>query len=1085
MINSSMRLFKLVFILFISFSFSSHIFSQNLKETSDYYFEKYAVEQGTAMNSSIRIFQDKIGYIWITSQAGLDRFDGYKFTNFANISSDSTSTNLRWVNSINQDSKGNIWATDQFGNISNYNRFNEEWNNYYPHYKDSIKNVPDGVSGWQANLDFYPQPMSIVISSDDRFAYVAVYGLGLMRIDSETGEEKYYTDSFDYAIWWKLENSYKMIQKIEWLDENRIILSSGNGIRIFDTRSETYTNDYFNVENIDDRIWVRDFQVIDSSTLWLATAKGLAKADLANDSLQFFLADENENSITSNDIDFVFLDKENNQLWISVYGFGIDIMDTKTNEFLHLNQSNSSLMGNIFNNIIKDNQENIWISTVTNGVLKYDPGRSKFEPFLEDSPKDLKLGFSVVWGALIDQEGTVWIGSREPGGGILNIDVKNNKTKLYAKRNNNSTVTYSIFEDNVGGIWAFAGNAIMIKKKNEAKFSVLGTYNNLKSDKSFVNRFNSAYLTIDGDLIYPSPVTAWIADKNGKGVFKEYKKLTDLIKDPIKSIKRKDSIISFVITDRSIWRWNERDNIAIDLTPNSNEKLLNFLGEAQSPAVFYDNTLYFGTYGNGILYINLDNEDIGFITTNEGLTNMYLYDMYKDADDNFWMSSNYGIIKYNPRDTIFRNYTPIDGTQGYEFNANSSYQSEDGTIVMGGGEGINYFNPSEIDENSKPPKVIIQNITIGNNDYNIDSQSNDDYNEIQFADNSVSFEYLAFNFRNTYQNQYRYKMEGYDDNWIEAGNRRFVGYTNLPIGSYTFRVQGSNNDDVWNEEGAYYKFTILPPWYRTWLAYAGYLLLLGFGFNAFGKYQARKSLEQADNERRAGELEEAKKIQQSMLPKAYPTSKLYDISAGLVTSTEIGGDYYDFFENKESIYAVCGDATGHGTASGMMVSIIKAGLNGLPALSTNKVLEALNNIVKKIDLGTLKMSLNICEIEKDSITLSSAAMPPIYHFSSKSKQTEEILIIGLPLGGLKNEQFDVQKRKFESNDVLVLLSDGLPEAENAEGELYDYERVQNLITDNATKSAEEIKDIMIGEVDTWLEGKIPDDDVTIVVIKKN
>lgn len=269
------------------------------------------------------------------------------------------------------------------------------------------------------------------------------------------------------------------------------------------------------------------------------------------------------------------------------------------------------------------------------------------------------------------------------------------------------------------------------------------------------------------------------------------------------------------------------------------------------------------------------------------------------------------------------------------------------------------------------------------------------------------------------------------------------------------------------------------------MAYAGYLSLLIFGFNAFGKYQARKSLEQADNERRAGELEEAKKIQQSMLPKVFPTSKLFDISAGLVTSTEIGGDYYDFFENKESIYVVCGDATGHGTASGMMVSIIKAGLNGLPMLSANKVLEALNNIVKKIDLGTLKMSLNICEIEKDSITLSSAAMPPIYHFSSNTKKTEEILIIGLPLGGLKNEKFDIQKRKFKSNDVVVLLSDGLPEAENSEGELYDYERVQNLITDNATKSAEEIKDIMIGEVDTWLEGKIPDDDVTIVVIKKN
>ena len=158
-------------------------------------------------------------------------------------------------------------------------------------------------------------------------------------------------------------------------------------------------------------------------------------------------------------------------------------------------------------------------------------------------------------------------------------------------------------------------------------------------------------------------------------------------------------------------------------------------------------------------------------------------------------------------------------------------------------------------------------------------------------------------------------MEGYDQEWIEAVDRRFVSYTNLPIGSYTFKVQGSNNDGVWNEEGASFSFTILPPWYRTYFAYASYILLLAFGFRSFGRYQAKKSLEQADNERRAGELEEAKKIQESMLPKVFPSSKQFDVSAGLVTSTEIGGDYYDFFENKNSLYAVCGDATGHGTAS--------------------------------------------------------------------------------------------------------------------------------------------------------------------------
>ena len=349
---------------------------------------------------------------------------------------------------------------------------------------------------------------------------------------------------------------------------------------------------------------------------------------------------------------------------------------------------------------------------------------------------------------------------------------------------------------------------------------------------------------------------------------------------------------------------------------------------------------------------------------------------------------------------------------------------------------------------------------------------------------TVRLEYAYPVFNKEENNEYRVFLKGQDSDTSEWSKNSFREYTNLPEKDYEFLIQARDTNG--NEsEFINYNFTILPPWYRTYAAYAGYIFLLVFGFRSFGKYQAKKSLEKADNERRAGELEEAKKIQESMLPKVFPTSKAYDISAGLVTSTEIGGDYYDFFENKNSIYAVCGDATGHGTSSGMMVSIIKSGLNGLPSLSTDKVLYELNNIVKKIDLGTLKMSLNICEVKNGSITLSSAAMPPIYLYNSKSKKTEEILIRGLPLGGLKNETFDIQKKKFNKGDVLVMLSDGLPEAENDAGELYDYERVMELINKNASKTAEQIKDKMIGEVDIWLDGRVPDDDVSIVVIKKN
>ena len=232
---------------------------------------------------------------------------------------------------------------------------------------------------------------------------------------------------------------------------------------------------------------------------------------------------------------------------------------------------------------------------------------------------------------------------------------------------------------------------------------------------------------------------------------------------------------------------------------------------------------------------------MGFITSNDGLPNMYLYNMFKDEDNNFWMASNQGIIKYNPNTKKFRQYTPIDGVQDYEFNAGTGAMDHNGYIAMGGLAGINYFDPKAISENSVPPQVIIQKITIGGVDVKLDAVSNSEVNEIEFKNNSLSFDYVAFNFRNTGQNQYKYKMDGYDENWIEAGSRRFASYTNLPIGSYTFRVLGSNNDGVWNEEGASYTLTILPPWYRTYFAYFIYVLLLVFGSRSFVKYREKKT----------------------------------------------------------------------------------------------------------------------------------------------------------------------------------------------------------------------------------------------------
>ena len=272
------------------------------------------------------------------------------------------------------------------------------------------------------------------------------------------------------------------------------------------------------------------------------------------------------------------------------------------------------------------------------------------------------------------------------------------------------------------------------------------------------------------------------------------------------------------------------------------------------------------------------------------------------------------------------------------------------------------------------------------------------------------------------------------------------------------------------------------------------ILIIGFslffilsfsGYTFYNKYKQKEKLRAIEDDRKNKELQAAQDLQISMLPKQLPQNADLDIAVFIRSSTEVGGDYYDFFEHKgKALYSICGDATGHGVASGMMVSVTKAGLNGIDALPVDTILHKLNNIVKSIDLGTLRMSLNVVQIKSNEFELSSAGMPPVYHYVAATNKVEEILMVGLPLGGLREEHFYILKRSFNKGDIIVQLSDGLPEAPNLVGEMYDYERLRQLIEDNGTKSAQGMIDSLMVSVDDWLQGQHNPDDITLVVTKK-
>ena len=297
-------------------------------------------------------------------------------------------------------------------------------------------------------------------------------------------------------------------------------------------------------------------------------------------------------------------------------------------------------------------------------------------------------------------------------------------------------------------------------------------------------------------------------------------------------------------------------------------------------------------------------------------------------------------------------------------------------------------------------------------------------------------------------------------------------------------VQGSNDDGIWSKNEVL-KVKFIPHPLLSYTALGIYFALIVLGIFIFIRHRMRKQKHELEEERRIKELEQAREFQMSLIPQKAPEHPDYDIALHMKTSTEVGGDYYDFFPQDDgSMYVVVGDATGHGLNAGMMVSITKAGLYGSNFDTPSNTTTRLNKTIKAIDLGTTRMSLNMAKFHNGSFDFTSAGMPPAYLYRGESGTVDEILVPGLPLGSMKKADFDLHTFHLKPEDALVLISDGLPECINHNGEMLDYDAVKECVKQNGKKSAQGIIESLVGLGDKWMSGLMNDDDITLVVIKK-
>ncbi|MCF8412505.1 MAG: SpoIIE family protein phosphatase [Melioribacteraceae bacterium] len=243
---------------------------------------------------------------------------------------------------------------------------------------------------------------------------------------------------------------------------------------------------------------------------------------------------------------------------------------------------------------------------------------------------------------------------------------------------------------------------------------------------------------------------------------------------------------------------------------------------------------------------------------------------------------------------------------------------------------------------------------------------------------------------------------------------------------------------------------------------------------------------QADNERKTNELEEARELQLSMLPKTVPFYDGFEIAVFNKTATEVGGDYYDFNISRQNILnIVVGDATGHGMKAGIMVANVKS---LFAALGSNLLIPDFFNrcteIIKNMGLGNLFMSLAFLRLQNRTIIASCAGMPPLILFSSKEKKVREILIKGMPLGGFRNFPYNTEQFEMEKGDLLLIMSDGLMESFNESKEMFDLARIREIVESNYSQSPQFIIDTLVNEGENWRGGQNLEDDITMMIIKR-
>jgi ligand-binding sensor domain-containing protein/serine phosphatase RsbU (regulator of sigma subunit) len=1059
-------------------------------------FEEISIEEGLSQSIVHDIVQDSKGFLWFATEDGLNMYDGYTFKVFRHDPQISNSLSYNEVRTIYEDSSGVLWIGCFYGGLNRYDPRTER----FTHYQNDPAD-PNSISH---------NNVKAILEDTDGALWIGTDG-GLNRFDRKTEKfVRYRHDPTDPA---SLSND-----GIRALFEDHsgfLWIATADGLNRFDRKTGEFTVYRHDPEDpcslSDDRVNV--IHGDQAGFLWIGTCCGLNKFERASNRFSRYRNDPNDpGSLSHDDIYAIYEDKKG-ILWIGTNGGGLNLLDTRNNtgeklsfiRYMNDPRDPSSLSHNEVYAIYEDQSGTFWIGTYGGGTNKVKKSRKQFIHYKPIHNDPNSLPNEIVWSIYEDPSGVLWIGTH--GGGLTRFDRAANRYKHFQNDPDDPgslshdivRIVYADPQDsnmlwlgtNGGGL-----NRFDIRTENFTRFiHDSGNPNSLSH-----NELRCIYKDRSGVL--------WIGT-NGGGLNRlapddlkgQEAHFTHFRNNPGDPRSLSNDYVRTVYEDpdeagRFLWVGTQGGGLnkmdrhtgmfsryrADPASPDSlnNDYILSL--REDKAGIFW-----LGTWGGGVNRFDREKETFIHFTVSDGLAQNEVYGILEDNTGIFWISTNNGLSKFDPETGHFKNYSVYDGLQSNEFNGGSYFKSNSGELFFGGIRGLNAFYPENIKDNLYIPPIVITSFLKSNEEVILDRPVYEiEKLVLSYKDDVFSFEFAALDYTNPLKNRYAHKMVGLDEDWVYTdAKKRYATYTTLAPGKYVFKVKGSNNDGVWNEEGASIEIIITPPiWTTTWFRILSAMVVLGL---AFLLYRRRLKTVQMRTE-----LQAAHNAQMSIMPQADPGIDGFDISGICIPANEVGGDFFDYIwinEEKTKFLLVIGDVSGKAMTAAM-TAVMASGIINAEVDKTNSVQEIMNSINGPLHRKTEKqMFVTLClallDTEKKEFVFSNAGLIEPVHKSGDSLTYLSATGSRHPIGMLKENIYQEKKVALNSGDVLVLLTDGIVEAQNRTKELYGDARLLNLIRemDSSSFSAREIKERIIQDVRAFSGKALQYDDMAVVVVK--